>query len=78
MQAYYSPPQSPSIHLPPPPLFLTPPDIASPEISLAFLMSLDTLLGYLCFSVVILRKFCSCNWNENLFVTPCTCYIIFK
>ena len=40
-----SQPQSPSIHLLPPPLFLTPPDIASPEISLAFLMSLDTLLG---------------------------------
>jgi hypothetical protein len=78
MQAYCSSPHSPSIHLLPPPLFLTPPDNASPEISLAFLMSLDTLFGYIGFSVVILRKFCSCNANENLFVTPCTCYNIFR
>jgi hypothetical protein len=52
MQAYYSPPHSPSIHLLPPPLFLTPPNIASPGMSLAFLMSLDTLLGYFGFSIL--------------------------
>jgi hypothetical protein len=54
VQPYYTPSQSPSIqHLPP--LFLTPPDVASPEMSLGFLMSLDRLFGYFGPSVVITR-----------------------